>query len=379
MNYLSGIGGQYLGKPGEHLGSAIGAFGSYLTGHGDYKVNSNSLFMGTPVPTFHNGKRSVIVKHKEFLQDISSSILFNLSAYSINPGLSTSFPFLSGIAENFEQYKIHGMVFEFVSTSADALNSVNTALGVVVSATEYNVNRANFINKQQMEAYEFSVSSKPSLTHVHPIECAPDQTPNNVYYIRTGAVPASEDLRLYDLGKYQIATVGSQAAAVVGELWVSYEVEFFKPLLLPTNYSSLSAHIGNASPTSTDILGPIQRAVSGSLALTVTATGAGFDTINFPPNLQSGSYSISFTWYGGSAAVALPTFTLTNMTAYTFLKNGTSNGFGNGSTTTTQMIYQVYLTITAAGAKIVLSSGTFPTSMTWVDIAVLQVSPSMIS
>jgi hypothetical protein len=39
------------------------------------------------------------------------------------------FPWLSNIAQNFESYKLRGLVFEFKSMSGDALTSTNTALG----------------------------------------------------------------------------------------------------------------------------------------------------------------------------------------------------------------------------------------------------------
>lgn len=54
---------------------------------------------------------------------------FNYSTWQLNPGQKSLFPWLAGIASNFESYKFHGLVFEYKSMSADALNSTNTALG----------------------------------------------------------------------------------------------------------------------------------------------------------------------------------------------------------------------------------------------------------
>ena len=62
------------------------------------------------------------------------------------------------------------MLFEFRTMSADALNSVNTALGQVIMATDYNAANPPFGQKSEMENYEFGQSCKPSESQIHPIE-----------------------------------------------------------------------------------------------------------------------------------------------------------------------------------------------------------------
>lgn len=122
-----------------------------------------------------NSKNGVRIRHREFIQDVSSSTSFVNQLFSINAGLASTFPWLSQIAPNFEQYKFHGLIFEFRSTSANALNSTNTALGTVILGTDYNTAAAAFTSKQQMENNEWTCSTKPSLSVIHPIECAPSQ------------------------------------------------------------------------------------------------------------------------------------------------------------------------------------------------------------
>jgi hypothetical protein len=134
------------------------------------------------------------------------------------------------MANNFEQYRMNGCVFEFVSTSATALNSTNTALGKVLMATEYNVLNPPFADEQSMLATEFSNYGKPASNLLHAIECAPGQVPNELYYVRA-TNPTTGDLRLFDLGNFQLATSGMQAASNVGGLWVTYDVTLVKPLL----------------------------------------------------------------------------------------------------------------------------------------------------
>jgi len=113
----------------------------------------------------------------------------------------------------------------------------NPGLGTVIMATQYNSLNNDFGNKQQMENYENAVSTDPSRSMIHGIECARKQTPVQPLYIRTGELAAtaaqSNDLRFYDLGKMTIATVGQQTNNfVVGELWITYTITFLKPKII---------------------------------------------------------------------------------------------------------------------------------------------------
>jgi len=223
---------------------------------------------------------------------------------------------LCGIAENFQEYRFHGLIFEFWSTSADALNSVNTALGTVIMGTQYNAARSNFTNKAEMEMYEFTCSSKPSMSMIHPIECAPGEAVLEELYIRTGALPATEVVQFYDHGKFQIATVGMQAAATIGELWVSYDVELFKPRIAPGGaWPGQFTRVPNGPyVANANVLGSIQVTPLGNLGVDIISTTTGFDTIRFPSSLSGGSYFVSVIWKGTVAAnCAFNNPTLNNM------------------------------------------------------------------
>lgn len=223
-------------KPNSFLGNLGALAGNGLSkflGMGAYKISRNSVFdeiTKGQVPFMHSSSETVIFRHREYITDISSSVGFATQTYDINPGLNASFPFLSSIARNFQQYELKGLVYEFRSTSADALNSTNTALGSVIMASQYDVNDAAFTDKTTMLNEMWSASAKPSETFILPIECDPSQNPLPLLYVR-GATPSTGDLRLYDHAKLTVATYGSQAVAVIGELWATYEVVLRKPVM----------------------------------------------------------------------------------------------------------------------------------------------------
>jgi hypothetical protein len=243
---LGSAAGALFGPAGGPVGSLIGqgagmAFRA-VTGHGDYKVIENTLVKAAPIPSF--GAHEIRVQNKEFIGDIVSSKDFKVQAsIDINPALPGSFPWLSNISRCFEQYHMNGMIFSFVSTCATAIGSVSTALGTVIQATDYDAANPAYISKVEMLAAEFSNAGKPSEDMMHPIECATSRTPTMLLYTRTGAVPPRQDQRLFDLGRYQLATSGMQTVGdTIGELWVTYDVTLCKPIFATVGTSVPSSH-----------------------------------------------------------------------------------------------------------------------------------------
>lgn len=232
---------------GGFLGDAAQKVIKYATGIGDYKVSKNSfLYESNGPPIVKNSGKEFRIRHREYIGEVYSGAgsantpsPFNVTAYAIQPGLFTTFPWLCQVANQFEQYSIEGMLFEFKSNYSDAVVTANGSLGSVILATNYNASESVFINKIEMENSEFAQSAKPSECIVHPIECAPHQTPLTELYIRATGLVANQDIKTYDLGNFQVATqgiplAGTNGAAIdLGELWVSYDMVFFKPYLTP--------------------------------------------------------------------------------------------------------------------------------------------------
>lgn len=230
------IGGSLFGPTGAAIGGMAGGALSSIFGLGDYEIKEN-VFMHGQLPKIVNDAPSggTIIRHSEYLGDVTTSATpgaFSLVSYGLNPADEATHPWLAQIAANYEEYEYEGLVFQFRSTSANALNSTNTALGTVMMATNYDSADPVFASKAEMLNYEFSCSSKPSESLLHMIECAPNQTVLGHRYTRPGLPPAGTDIRFFDLGKFQIATTGFQGASVnIGELHCTYQVRLLKPKL----------------------------------------------------------------------------------------------------------------------------------------------------
>jgi len=282
------VGANYGGAPGKIIGNQLGGkLGSYLHyigrifGSGDYvtspqSVRHNVLVNEGQVPQFGSQYHEVRVRHREYLGDVISSgtaNTFQISSYQVNPGNGLVFPWLSQVAGvTFQQYRLNGMVFEFRSMSADALNSTNTALGTVTIASDYDSKDNNFANKASMENSEYAVSCKPSSCMIHAIECDRRQTSVSELYINPNlSVPSGADVRLYNMCNTQVATSGFQGTSVnCGELWISYDISLFKPIMNIVGASYLMTQVNLAA---TDATKPLLVDTS------VHATQPFFDTL----------------------------------------------------------------------------------------------------
>lgn len=388
---ISAIGSAIAGDSGASVGSKVGKWLGKITGLGDYEVKQNSLMGmitgGTSagaVPRVQNLGGRTIVNFREYICDINSSEDFENLAFEVNPGLRRTFPWLCDFAANYQQWRPLGIIFCFESHSSDALNSTNTALGSLIFSTNYEAGAPDFTNQQEALNTEFTTSTKPSLSVMHPIECSPAENPQRIFYVRTGPLSATDNSDLwYDLCKTQIITLGSQAIANVGKLYISYEIEFLKPVSngsssgrnLQTAHYQISG-VANATP-----LGTTQTEVQNSIGITVDGTG-----ITFPPNQPGALWKVDVNWYGaGTAACGLggepaPVASPDISTANIFEGNTAPFVPSVGTTTASQFITSLGVSNGPVGVGGVMgwatSGNTFPTGAVTGDIFVTRLHPA---
>jgi hypothetical protein len=244
-NLKKALGEISMDKPlesgGEALGRRLGAFAGRIlgkiTGMGDYEVSSLTSSGGgvvpeTLVPEFikTDNAREVRIRHREFIGTVNASSIagtFDNTSYPLNPGMAQTFPWLSQIAQGFEQWRPNGMVVLFKSLSSTY--AATQSLGHVILATDYDPYDSPYGSSIEMENSQFAVASKTSDCLAHPVECAMDERATRVLFTRTN--DAVRDLMFTDLGNLQVATEGCLANQLVGQLWITYDISFFKPQL----------------------------------------------------------------------------------------------------------------------------------------------------
>jgi hypothetical protein len=284
--------GAMIGAPsaGSTAGSSLGAAVSKWLGAGDYIVSANSTMKraANGIPVMHNSGQTVVVRHREFVTELSGSTAFTVQkSLTINPGLVATFPWLANIAGRFQEYEVKGMVWHYVPTSG-TFNGTTAALGSVMIQTTYRSTDSAPASKQELLNEYWSNEVVPFETMAHPIECDPKENPFSVHYVRNEAIVTGEPL-MYDLGTTFVATSGMSPTAVVGDLWVTYEIELRKPVISSPVIQTLKYYATTfASPTTSSFFAGTQGAVVGS----IPGITYGVRRINFPAGF-SGSWKIT--------------------------------------------------------------------------------------
>lgn len=206
------------------------------TGSGAYGSANQLVNASHPSSVFASAigeTNDVVIHHREYIMDItpnSSGFQTQYTAYQ-NPGLAASFPWLSQIAQYFEEYEFEQLLYTVESMVTEGNTN---ASGTVIMCTQYNPTNAPFTNKAAMENYEHSQSFKVTEHAVHGVECDPAKRSGNPSeYIRVGPVPSGQDPKTYDLGIFQVATQGAFPNLNIGELWVTYKVRLSKAKIPP--------------------------------------------------------------------------------------------------------------------------------------------------
>lgn len=312
-----------------------------IKGRGDYisesaDLDHNVLIHGVhgtakPIPQFSaksmKDGRSMMIAHREFIKDVPGSIAFRSERYNIDPTNATTFPWLSTIAPLFQKFRFHGCVFEFNSTSSNALTGTNTALGTVILVQQTNAHAANFTTKVQMENTYGAISAKPSNNIACGVECSPALVIEPSYIRHAGDIGVM-DVRLNQgYGYMQYATVGMQAQDfIIGEMWVSYMVELIDPILgvapnsiLPVAHYSLDNTVGDAffgqrifGTTRTELVNTMGVTIEPlSVSNRILIPASAFVDLPTPVNivmsyvLQGDTSTSNLTGFGGTATNAV--------------------------------------------------------------------------
>lgn len=282
-------------------------------GMGDYVLKSNSLVQtggatDSDVQIVPQGNRAVRIVYREYLGDVYTHPTvpgaFNLASFRINPGLLSTFPWLAPIAQQYEQWTPNGIVFEFKSTSSEYV--ATQALGSVIMATEYDSLDSVYPNKQAMLNSAYSNEAKPSERIVHGVECDPRDTPNHIYYCRSGdTLPSNANIRDYDLGTFTIATQGGATANLnLGSLYVHYDITLRKEQLF------------NGVPLKGQLYQVVTRSgvVAGATPIGDTTTQSdgniecfsGINRITFPTYCTGANWIVFIRWVGAAGAAFTP-------------------------------------------------------------------------
>jgi len=251
-------------------------------------------------------KGGVTIRHREYVADVAGNTTFGVTSFTVQPGLAASFPWLSGIANNFEKYRVKSMSMQYINVAA------TDERGRITIAFDRDPLDADPETKADLFSYKGATEGSVWTGTTLSVPGGPD------LFTRNGTVTGT-DLKTYDYGKFLVGVSNTADTAVVGELFINYEIELTipQPATCPAvtitsgGTVSKTAIFGDAPTTVGN--GPLT--VTGStitftspgdylISLVATGTSPGSPTVNTGTASNSSSPSLTVTDGGSSTASA---------------------------------------------------------------------------
>jgi len=233
--------------------------------------------MYTSAPTITKSAKSQRVTHRELINaSVNGTTSYTIvGSYPLQPGLATTFPWLSTIATSYEQFRFHKLIFHYVPFVATSTS------GTTMLMADYNASDAVPTTETQFMDHPGATSAavwehisfRCSLSDLHAL--GPRR------YIRNCATAG--DIKTFDCGNFYIASDNCASAISSGKLYVEYDVELFTPQLVP----SLALTPRNTS----NIFGATNQAISNNVTSDVSWTTLAFDPLGWFPTYISGTFT----------------------------------------------------------------------------------------
>jgi len=282
-----------LGGTGMYTGATSMMSGPML-GRGSYTVG-NSLIdgLGSSIPTFETTKDetgALVVTHTEFIKDVygnEAGVNFANTGIELNPGLTASFPFLSQIAANFEEYEFVQLLYCYKPKLSQNISSSDGQVGTILMTTDYNADDAIKQSKQQMMQTYGTSNGRVVDRILHGVECDPSKIKGDGHkYIRVRGLESGKEKSDYDAGVTQIAVVSTPTELqneVLGELYVSYRVVLRKPRVFSLYGFAMDRDEFILQDSHTNMLNcEVQAGKFNSIGCAVRGAGSGHVEIIFP-------------------------------------------------------------------------------------------------
>lgn len=303
-----------------------------------------------------DGTRSLVFK--EYVQDISGSVLFSASSFSVQPGLSTLFAWLSNQAVSYQEYRFRRLIFRYETEKASSTS------GKLMLAFQPDAGDSVPASKQEMLENQNKAASPvwaPVSMNVPVSEALGGRR-----YIRSGNLASNLDIKTYDLGNLIVATQGCADTSAVGELYVEYEIDLYTPIVSVKEQATAQSLqiVAGGTISDTALFGTVPTYVGG-----INATASG-NVITFN---RVGRYIISLV-VGGTGLFTSFAPVLTAPTGGSAsLTTGISNAAANAGTSA---MAEIRVVVVERGTTLTINPDTVATTVTsaYADIAIFNIA-----
>lgn len=222
-----------------------------------------STGQSTQAPRIVANRDSSRVIHRELVANITGSTAYTIAKQlALNPGMASTFPWLSTQAQSWETYRFNRLDFQYYTRTG------SNVPGSVALIPDYDAADPAPVSELAASSFEDVKEDAPWKDLVCRLRPAAMHSMGPKKFIRSQALAVNEDIKTYDCGNLFVSTVDGTAVPW-GKLWVDYDVTLFTPALNPLGSGAqASQHIIGATPTTANILGaaPVQQAGSTTIA-----------------------------------------------------------------------------------------------------------------
>lgn len=225
----------------------------------------------------------IILEEDEYIGEVlgaTSQGAFNVKPYAINIGQTTTFPWGSQTAKNYEKYEFEELEFYYKREVSEFNN--NGTVGKVMMSIISDASAGLPSNKQVVEDTFPHADGMPCENFRIKVPKNMLKKMNDGWFIRPGGLPGSADIKTYDVGQLFVCTQGiASSGATLGELHVKYRVKCFIPILETQNIAPLNNSIscyesGGQEDLAAGVKEPLQLTVNLTNGLRIPQIGTDF-------------------------------------------------------------------------------------------------------
>jgi len=262
----------------------------------------NPMGGGFPSGNFPRGTCWCRVEEDEYIGDIAGSTGFATTAFPVNPGQASTFPWLSKQAAQWEKYRWEYLEFYYKPEVSAFAN--NGQAGKVILSMDYDAADAPPSSKQQAEDTDPHTDAMPYEDLLLVLDPRQMFEMADSKYVRPGGLPGGTDIKTYDSGNLSVSTIANTTTTLLGELHVRYAVIFEVPVLETSAGGSVAANnqvawFTSTAPEAGTTGVPLPLAVATSQANGIGAVNTGGIIV-----VPAGNYLVDY-FVTGDAATAV--------------------------------------------------------------------------
>jgi hypothetical protein len=241
---------------------------------------STGISTSKPV-IIRSGDDSTRIRHSELLTLVNGTVNFSATSFSMQPGLQSSFPWLSTQTVGWEKYQFHSLRATYYTRTG------TSTPGSMILAPDYDPADSAPASEQQATSFHGAADDAPWKT----ITVNFDMKRSRELFLRGGPLAANLDIKTYDFANLYVCTADGTAVNW-GKIFLEYDVSLINPQILSAGYVGGSVR-SNGTTGVTRPFGDNALVTPGSIVASVSP-GPTYQIVNLQNLIVGQEYDTTF-------------------------------------------------------------------------------------